>query len=144
MYEVDISLSISRPWITPIIWPPGVVVRSSSAMVHISSLVSAEDQAGVLPSETEGVRHGDVHVGPAGLVGDVVEVAVGIGGFVVDGGRQGAAGHAGHGGGRPPAPGGAKRMTDHRLGRTDGDLVRMRAQRLLDRGCLGLVVELGR
>src|ERR1700736_1892707 len=128
MYEVDISLSISRPWITPIIWPPGVVVRSSSAMVQ----VPAKDQAGVLPPKTEGVRHRNVDVEAACLVGDVVEVAVGVGSFVVDGGMEDAARHAEHGCDGFDPSGSAEGVTDHRLGRANGDVVSMGAQGLLD------------
>src|SRR5262245_1320774 len=51
----------------------------------------AERHDGIVPAEPERVRHGEPNIHLAGLVRDVVEVAVGVRGLVVDRGRHDAA-----------------------------------------------------
>src|SRR5215470_12250824 len=53
-------------------------------------VVGAEGERGVRAAEAEGVRERDLDVLLARLVGNVVQVAVGVGRLVVDGRRQDA------------------------------------------------------
>ena len=48
------------------------------------AVVPSEDERGVLAAEAEAVAHGDLHLDLAGLVRDVVEVALGVGVLEVD------------------------------------------------------------
>src|SRR4051812_41059789 len=47
-----------------------------------------DEEGGVVAAEAEGVGHGVIDFGTAGDVGDVVEIAFGVGFVVVDGGRE--------------------------------------------------------
>ena len=79
-----------------------------------------------------------------GVVGDVVEIAVGVGRVVVRGRRQHAARERERGDrGLDPA-GRAQRVAGHRLGRRNREPLRVIAEHRLDRDGLVLVVELGR
>ena len=49
---------------------------------------AAEEEGAVGSAKTEGIRHGIFHVNLAGLVGNVIQIALGVGIFEIDGGRQ--------------------------------------------------------
>src|SRR5215470_15020949 len=80
-----------------------------------------ENQGGVGAAETERVGEGVLDSGFAGVIGNVVEIALGIRGFLIDGGRknlvaQGEDANAGF-----EASGAAEEMAGHRFGGADGD-----------------------
>ena len=96
-----------------------------------------------MPAEAKRVGHGVLEGGVTGDVGDVVQVALGVGLVVVDGGGEFA---AGEGQGRYhqlDAAGGAQRMADRGLGGGDGDLFRGGAEDLFDGFGFGQVTQLG-
>src|SRR5262245_63402146 len=72
----------------------------------------AEGQGGVGAAEAEGVVQRDLDVHLAGLIGDVVEIAVGIRRLVVDGRGQQAVMEAEDGGDRLHAAGGAEQRSE--------------------------------
>src|SRR5829696_8309675 len=86
-------------------------------------LVAAEDHHRVVAAEAEAVRHGHVHLGLAGLVGHVVEVAGGVGVGLVDGRGEDPVPQGQDGGDALDRPGRPEQVPDHRLGRGDGQPV---------------------
>lgn len=93
----------------------------------------ARHQGNVLSAETKAIRGGDVALGLAGRVGDIVEVALGIGCFVVDGGGEHFVLHRHQADNQLRRPGGGDQMARHALGARDRKLVGMRAEHLADR-----------
>src|SRR5581483_1092324 len=83
----------------------------------------ADDQGRVVAAETEGVGNGDLDLGRAGPVGDVIEVALGILVVEVDGGRQHAALDGQHAGGGLHGAGRPQKVGVDRLGRAHCQLV---------------------
>src|SRR5438552_8488364 len=81
-----------RAWAPPL--KPRIARRSpSERRAHLSSdgsssLEPLEDEGAVGAAEAEGIGQGVLEADPPRLVGDEVEVAVGVGVLVVDGGRQ--------------------------------------------------------
>ena len=76
----------------------------------------AENQAGVVPAEARIVAHREVDGERPGLVWNVVQVAIGIGFLVIDGGRDQTGLDGLAAGGRLDGPGGTQKMACHRLG----------------------------
>src|SRR6202011_1664837 len=101
-----------------------------------------EQQSAVGPTKTERVRHGVFHFSFAGLVGDVVQIAVRLGTFQVDGGRQNliAQRQQSNSGFQPTSS--AQQMSSHRLGRTYGQVVGVLAESPLDGDGFPLVADL--
>ena len=97
-----------------------------------------------MSAETKSVGDGDAHVMPARLVGDVIEVAIGIGVLVVDRRMDDAAVDREQCGDRLDSAGRAKQVADHRLGAADRHLARVIAKRDLQRLRLTGVIELSR
>src|SRR3990172_12691718 len=80
----------------------------------------------------------------AGLVGNVVEVAVGIADLVVDGRRNGSMAHSQYGDDRLDRPGPSEDVASHRLRRGDWHPISILAESELDGGGLGRVLGHGR
>src|SRR6201990_2070749 len=99
-----------------------------------------EKQRGVCAAEAEAVRERVVNPCLARLVRDVVEVAVGGGVDVVGRWGQTPCGHREHGEDRLDAARSAEQVARHRLRGTDGELVCVFAESLLDGHRLELVV----
>src|SRR5687768_1715064 len=100
---VRMSQQYSPSWtmrLRPRIWPSMRASRRSMDLVDSAStpksyphgyLLSSralEDERDVVPAEAERVRKRVLDVGVAGGIGDVVEVALGVGDLVVDRGRK--------------------------------------------------------
>ena len=96
------------------------------------------------PPEPEGVGQDDPHIRLAGLVGHIVQVALRVGVFIVDGGVDRPIDYgpdAGHRLKRPRRPQG---VAYHRLGGADGDLVSLLSEQAPNGGSLhGIVKERG-
>src|SRR5438132_71171 len=90
------------------------------------------DDAAVVAAEAEAIGDGTANAGFACHVGDVVEVAVGVGRLIVDRGMEDAALDAEDGGDHLDGAAGAKEMADHTLGAGDGQLLGVRAEDGLD------------
>ena len=97
-----------------------------------------------MPAKTKSVGDGDPHVLAACGVGHVVEVAVGVRIFIVDGRVDDAAVDREQRRDGLDRAGRAEQVTDHRLGAADRDLVCVVAEGDLQGLRLAGVVELGR
>src|SRR5688500_10871011 len=102
-----------------------------------------EEEGGVVAAEAEAVAHGGANGRAAGLVGRVVQVALGIGVLVVDDGWDDASLDRLDGDDGVDAAGGAQAVADHALGGADGEAVGVLAKGALDGGGLGAVVVAG-
>src|SRR5262249_751436 len=91
-----------------------------------------EQQAAVRPAEPEGIGKHVLKLGFARLVGNVIEVAFGIGIFEVCGRRNHLIAQREHANAGFQAAGAAQQMTGHGLGGADSDLLRMLAESALD------------
>jgi len=80
-----------------------------------------QDQARVAAAETEGIGDGDPDAVGPGLVGDVAEIAFGIGIVEIDRRRDGAAFHGHKASQRFDGGGGREQVAGHALGRADRD-----------------------
>ena len=110
-----------------------------------------EDQNGwrntravVVATKPEGVREGHVKLGRACRVRHVIQVALGVGNFLVDRGRQDLIADSEQAGNRLDGTGGRHGVTEHGLDRADRHAVRAFAQQGLNRQRLDPVVHLGR
>src|ERR1044071_611353 len=103
-------------------------------------LIPLEEQRRVRPAEAEAVRERVVEARLAWLVGDVVEVALGVWVDVVDGRREPPVVDGEDGEDRLDAARGAEQVAGHRLRRTHRELVGVLAERLLDGERLELVI----
>src|SRR4051794_28952075 len=84
---------------------------------------AADDERVVLTAEAERVGEGHVHAGLAGGVGDVVEVALGVGGLVIDRRRADVVADGQDAGDHLDRAGGGDQVAHHTLNRGDGDLL---------------------
>src|SRR5215472_15675840 len=115
-------------------------VRSIATVARSLFFIPLENEAGVVSAEAHGVRHRDVYPGPAGLIGDVVQVTLGVR-MVQVYGRGNDAGLDRHDGdNRLYRARGSQCVPCHGLGRADSQLVRMLTETGLDRLRLGAVV----
>src|SRR5579884_2786850 len=80
-----------------------------------------EEEGGVGAAEAEGVRERVADVRRATMIGDVVEVAGGVGELVVDGGGQDLVAQGQDADAGLEAAGAAEQMAGHGLGGADGD-----------------------
>src|SRR5919201_4087894 len=108
---------------------------------RFSALETAEGQHGVLPAEPEGVRHCEPDVHLARLVRDVIEVALGVRMFVVDGGGDDAVADGERADRALQCAGRTQQVPGHRLRGRDRDLVRPVAESFLEELRLGGVVQ---
>ena len=67
---------------------PIVSRADENVKLEPSTAVTRDDERDILTTEAEAVAHGHVAAGLTGSVRHVVEIAVGIGRFVIDGGRN--------------------------------------------------------
>src|SRR5438045_9093584 len=77
---------------------------------------SAHDEGNILPAESKTVGEGEVAASFAGGVGDVIEVAVGVGVLVVDRRRQNVIANREQADDRLRGPGGGNQVAHHALG----------------------------
>jgi len=103
----------------------------------------AHDQRDVLAAEAEAVGEGPLASACTDLVGHVVEVAVGIGVFVVDGRRQKPVADGHQADDQFGGTGGSDQVAHHALRARNWNLVGPFAEDLLDRQRLHLVVDVG-
>src|SRR5690606_35009908 len=108
-----------------------------------ASAGATDHQGAVLAPKGDAVAQGHVNIGSAGSVGDVVEVAGGIGAIEVDGGVQVSSPQAGDRRRQARSPAGALGVADHRLGAAHGNAGGPIAEALADGGGLHAIVELG-
>src|SRR5262245_10279800 len=106
-----------------------------------SLFVPLEQQRRIRPAEAETVREGVTHGGISGLIGDVIEVAFGVGIFEVDCRRQDLAADDQRGDSGFKPTGAAEQVAGHRFGRAGGQFVGMVAERGFDRVGLVLVAD---
>ena len=118
--------------------PAGRVISSGRRR---SAGEPAEDQGDVLAAEAEAVRERDVDLLAAGLVGDVVEVAVVAGVVEVDRRRDHAVADRQQADDRLDAAGRRDQVAHHALGAGDGHLVGRVAEAPLDGQGLDRVVD---
>ena len=133
----DVEAKVARKAIDSLRAPQNK--RKSGATERL--LQRADDQAAVVAAEAEAVGDGVADAGLAGAVGDVVEVAVGVGVVEVDGrvDDPGLDGQAQAISSTPPlAP---EQVADHALGAADGQLAGVVAEDLLDGLGLGHVAQ---
>src|SRR5947207_742783 len=118
---------------------------SGGGMGFLWGLDLADQQAGVVAAEAEGVGHGvlEARAGAAGDVGDVVEVAFGVGFVVVDGGGQVAAGEGEGGDDQFDAAGGAQGVADGGFGGGDGEFFGGGSEDLFDGFGFGEIAQFG-
>src|SRR5918911_3572197 len=93
--------------------------KSSSSGMSFSSLIQVwllEDETRVVASEAERVGERDLALFLSRHVGDVVEVALGVGRLVVDRGRDHSSVDREHAGSRLHFAGAAEQVPMHRLG----------------------------
>ena len=124
--------------------PPAALVRRVLCGARFSFLIRfgfSEEDRGVRPAESEGVREGTADVRLTGLVGNVVQIAFWIGSFIIDGWQHDSVLHRQHRKNRLDSSGPSQEMARHRLRRTDGNLVGLLAEGALDRNGFQLVVE---
>src|ERR1700722_18055954 len=107
-------------------------------------LSGPEGQRGVGATEPERIIECDANFRRARLVGHVVEIAFGVGDFLVDSRRHHPTFDREYGVHRFDRAGRAERMPGHRLGRTDCNLCGALAEDVLYRLCLSEVALLGR
>jgi len=106
---------------------------------------AAQDEGGVVAPEPERVGQRDLDISLATDVGDVVEVAAGVGVGLVDRRRQEPVAHRQRGQDRLQGAGGAQQVAGLALGRRDRHGPRpVLAQRQLERPRLGRVTDRGR
>ena len=96
-----------------------------------------------MPAESEGVGHGGPHRCLPGHIGHEVKVALGIGGLVVDGGRNDTLLDGEHGEDGLDPPCASQEVTCHGLGGADRQLVCMLPEDRFDGLGLRFVVQLG-
>src|SRR5438105_9799575 len=84
-----------------------------------------EDDAGVLATETERVGHRDLDLVATWFIRHVVQIALRVRMFQVDGRVNDPVVDAEDRGNRFDRSGGTEQMADHRLGARDGDLLRV-------------------
>src|SRR4051794_8037988 len=127
---------------TALIQTPGWSRERSGASGWGGSGGLRDREAGVLAAEPERVRQRDLEVRRlARALGDVVEVAVGVGLRVVERRRQHAAAHGLEADDRLDGAGGAEEVADRRLRRRHRRRLVRAVEDGLDRGRLDLVVE---
>src|SRR3569623_1009325 len=115
--------------------------RTSCMPLPARSRRFAEHLRAVGTAEPEGIgQHGvDLHI--TRLVGYVVEVAVGVGGELIDSGRRDLIAYREHAVNGLDAAGGAEQVTGHRLGGAHRDSARVVAEGTLHREGLGAVAD---
>src|SRR5579871_4484716 len=91
--------------------PPFVISLSVSRL----AFPFAHGQTGIVAAEAHRIRQGRTSVHLARNVGDVIEIAVGVGVLKVDGRRQNAVAEREYRHRRLDGAGGAERVPDHRL-----------------------------
>src|SRR5207302_4742270 len=74
---------------------------------------AADDQRYILSTETEAVAQGMLHALLAGVLGNVIQITLGVGNFVVDGRRQHAPPHRHDGDDELHGPGCGDQMPEH-------------------------------
>src|SRR5450631_3079575 len=80
----------------------------------------------------------------AGLIGYEIQIAIGIGGLVVDGRRRYLVANGENRDAGFEAARAAQQMPGHRFRRTDGDLISILAEAAFDGGGFGAVADFGR
>ena len=94
-----------------------------------------------MPAETEGIGEDDIDIGGATDVGDIIEIATFFWIFEIDRGGDNPV-LDGEGGSNDFDPTcAAEEVSSHGFSRTDGNLIRMVAQSLFDRGGLRGIVD---
>src|SRR5208283_3634297 len=93
-----------------------------------------ENQARIRSAEAKRVGHGDIDLSLSRRMGNVVQIALGIGGVEVYGRRQNAAFQRNNRDDRFYTASGAKQMPGHRLCRAYRDLIGMFTKHCLDGG----------
>lgn len=88
-----------------------------------------EEERGVVPAESKGIAQHIAHLGLAGFIRHAIEVALGIGIFEIDGGRDDAVLDRHGAGGEFHTTGGTEQMAGDGFRGTDGDFLRTRRAR---------------
>lgn len=83
---------------------------------RLLAVPAADSQRNILATEAERIIEGDSDLGFTGLVGDVVEVAFGIGIFEIDGWRQDAIAHGQQADDHFRDTGGSDQVSHHAFG----------------------------
>src|SRR5690606_13048482 len=115
-------------------------VKRNTSSLRGTGFIPPKGQDRVEATEGERVRQRRLYLGGPGVVGDDVEVALGVGRGEVGGGRQQAVPEGEQRGDAFERTGGAQRVPVHRLRGTDGQPVGVRAEDLTDRLRLHRVV----
>jgi len=102
-----------------------------------------DEQAGVVAAEAEGVGHGVLDRGATGDVGDVVEVALGVGFIIVDGWGEVGACECECGDDEFDAAGGSEGVAEGAFGGGDGDFFGGGAEDGFDGFGFGEIAEFG-
>src|SRR5258706_4846214 len=101
---------------------------------EVSVPIALDNQGGVAAAKTQGVAHRDIDATVAGYIRDAIQIALGIGKFVIDRRRNNVIAHGQAAGCQLDRAARALHMPERALERTHRQIVRVFAKSLLEDG----------